>query len=98
MHEYYIDDAAGDLVDVIPLCSDSCLRAYSLENYAGWNGAHESEFTTHCAQCGVVIPGDDACEHQTHNIIVNRFPSDTGERCPHGNWIQVPATYLEGRQ
>jgi hypothetical protein len=95
MHEFYIEDATGDLVGAVALCSDSCLRDYSLENYAGWNGAHETEFTTYCAQCGVVIPGEDSCDHQIRNVVVNRFPSDTGEKCEHGNWIQVPSANLE---
>jgi hypothetical protein len=95
MHVFDIEDATGDLIDVIPLCSDSCHRDYAGNEYAGWNGAYESEFTTYCAQCGVVIPGEDACEHQFANIVVNRFLSDEGEKCEHGNWIQVPAANLE---
>ena len=94
MHEHYIEDENGELVDVIPLCSDACHRNYAGSDYAGWSGCHETEFTTYCAQCGVVIPGQDACEHQTLNVVVNRFRSEEGERCEHGSWIQLPADRL----
>jgi hypothetical protein len=30
-------------------------------------------------------------------VVVRRCCSDTGEKCPHGNWIQVPKNYLERR-
>jgi hypothetical protein len=95
MHVHRVESAAGDLIDLIELCSDSCHRDYAGSNYAGWDGCHESEFPTYCFQCGVVIPGvvqDDSvqCDCQLQNVIVGRFPSDTGERCPHGQWIQLP--------
>jgi hypothetical protein len=93
MHEHYIEEN-GELIDAIPLCSDACNRDYAGEAYAGWNGCHESEFTTYCANCGVVIPGEDACEHQLDNVLVNRVLSLGGVECPHGNWIQIPATLL----
>jgi hypothetical protein len=95
MHEHYIEDESGELVDVVAFCSDACNRDWSGEAYGGWSGCHETEFTVFCAQCGVAIPGQDACEHQTDNVVVNRFPSDTGEKCEHGNWIQVPRSSLE---
>jgi hypothetical protein len=100
MHEYLITDETGETVDAVPLCSDWCHREHAGDEYAGWDGAHESEFTTWCAQCGVVIPGaseDDAmqpCECQTRNVVVARFLSDAGERCEHGNWVQLPAAML----
>ena len=96
MHELLIEDERGDIVDALPFCSDSCHRAYAGERYAGWNGAHELEHTTFCVACGVVIAADDddTCDCQLRNVVVNRFRSDTGETCEHGNWIQVPASYL----
>ena len=100
MHEHIIIDETGDTVDAVPLCSDACHREYAGDEYAGWSGAHETEFTTWCASCGVVIPGvnedDDGqpCECQTRNVVVNRFISDDGERCEHGHWVQLPATML----
>lgn len=103
MHEHYIIDANGDTVDAIPLCSDACHRDYAGAQYDGWNGAHETEFTQWCAACGVVIPGTDEdddgqpCDCQRWNIVVNRFPSDDGERCKHGHWMQLPASYLPAR-
>lgn len=97
MHLHYIEDENGELIDAIELCSDACHRDYAGREYAGWSGCHESEHTTYCAKCGVVIPGEDACEHQSSNVIVNRFLSDDGEKCEHGRWIQVPHTLLETR-
>lgn len=95
MHLHYVEDERGDLVDAVTLCSDACNRDYAGESYAGWNGCHESEFTTYCAACGVVIPGlEDACEHQRDNVVVNRFASETGEKCEHGNWIQLPSSLV----
>lgn len=91
-HAHYIED--GQLVDEVRFCSDSCHRDWCADQgveYAGWSGCHELEFTDYCAQCGVVLPGlEDACEHQLGNVVVNRFRSDEGERCDHGNWLQVP--------
>ena len=40
MHQHYIEDAQGDLVDTIALCSDACHREYAGEDYAGWSGAN----------------------------------------------------------
>lgn len=100
MHEHAITDETGDTVDIIALCSDSCHRAYAGDAYEGWSGAHESEFTTYCAQCGVVIAGvtedenGSPCEHQRDNVVVNRFLSEEGEKCEHGLWIQVPMALL----
>lgn len=94
MHLHSIEDENGELIDAVTLCSDACNRDYAGGEYAGWSGAHESEFTTYCAACGVVIPGEDACTCQRSNVLVNRFRSDDGETCKHGNWIQVPASYL----
>lgn len=96
MHEHNIEDSRGDLVDVIPFCSDSCHRDWHLKQasaeYEGWNGAHESpDYNAYCANCGVIAGcGPESCEHQRNNILVNRFPSDEGEMCSHGNWIQLP--------
>ena len=96
MHLHYIEDDSGELVELVEFCSDACNRDWSGPAYEGWSGCHEPEFTTYCANCGVVIPGlEDACEHQTSNVVVNRFLSDDGEKCGHGNWIQVPAAYLD---
>jgi hypothetical protein len=99
MHIHTIDDDHGDLLDVVNLCSDSCHRAYAGDDYNGWNGCHETEHPDYCASCGVVIPGtvdDDGtpCDCQTRNVVVNRFLSDDGERCEHGNWIQLPSAHL----
>jgi hypothetical protein len=94
MHLHYIEDERGELVDLVEYCSDACNRDHNRDAYQGWSGCHEAEHTTYCAACGVVIPGEDACEHQTDNVIVNRFLSEDGEKCEHGRWIQVPRAYL----
>lgn len=94
-HFHYVEDSYGDTVEAIPLCSDSCNRLYAKEAYRGWNGCHETEQTDFCQNCGVAIPGEDSCLCQKRNVVVNRFLSDTGEKCPCGNWLQVPADYLE---
>lgn len=94
MHEHYIEDEDGQLVDAVALCSDACNRDYAGAAYAGWNGCHEAEFTTYCAQCGVVIPGEDSCGCQRNNVVVNRFRNAEGERCEHGHWLQLPALLL----
>jgi hypothetical protein len=99
MHEHVIEDSRGDAADAIPLCSDSCHQDYDRDHdlkYEGWNGAHESpDYNTFCAQCGVIAgTGPEACEHQRDNVVVNRFPSKSGEMCRHGNWIQLPRRML----
>lgn len=90
MHEMILTEA-GEAIDVAYFCSDACHRDYAGDAYEGWSGCHELEFTDYCWSCGVVIPGaEDACEHQLSNVVVNRFVSLAGEKCPHGNWIQLP--------
>lgn len=91
MYEHYIEDKSGDLIEVVALCSDACHRLFAPDDYQGWNGCHETEFTTFCEVCKVVIPGEDSCSCQGENVVVNRFTSSTGEKCKHGNWIQLAA-------
>lgn len=95
MHYHERDDERGDLVELVPFCCDSChvewCRVKGIE-YGGWNGAHESaDYSEYCANCGVIASaGEDSCEHQQDNVIVNRFTTEEGETCEHGNWIQLP--------
>mgnify|MGYP003627665358 FL=1 len=60
MHLHLIEDANGQLVDVVELCSDSCHQYYcdshDLE-YRGWYGCCEAEFNTTCEECGDLIEG-----------------------------------------
>jgi len=54
------DSATGDLLDLVPFCSDYCHYWYCHTNgveYQGWNGCHEHPHDDKCAECGVVIPG-----------------------------------------
>lgn len=98
MHILMLEDETGDVCGIVNFCSDSCHYQWCQdngENYGGWNGCHETPFTVFCEQCGVVIPGyledeNGPCECQTNNVVVNRFRSEDGEKCKHGNWIQLP--------
>ena len=94
MHYHYITDAHGDIVEAVAFCSDSCHREWCRENdqeYGGWNGCHEGgDYPEFCAQCGVYAGGTPQCDCQANNVVVNRFPSAQGEKCEHGNWIQLP--------
>lgn len=59
-HYYEVDDANGDLIDLVVLCSDYCHQSYCRDNgkeYGGWNGCHEQEFSTTCQYCGAEIQG-----------------------------------------
>jgi hypothetical protein len=61
MHFHFVEDDNGELIDVIDLCSDFCNQAYCQANpgnvYTGWNGCHEIEFDSVCAECGDKIEG-----------------------------------------
>jgi len=99
-------DSNGEVVDVVFLCSDACHREYAGADYRGWYGCIELEFTDYCAQCGVVLPGiyqseygdTGPCDCLLHNVVVNRFPRERGERCRHGRWIQLPANRVASRR
>lgn len=99
MHAHYVNAPNGDLTDEIPFCSDSCHYGYDLSHgipYEGWNGALSgSDSNEYCANCGVICScGEDACEHQRDNVVVNRFITVEGEQCEHGNWIQLPESMM----
>jgi hypothetical protein len=86
MHEVYVEDENGELIDVLPYCSDACARTD--ENYAGWAGAHETEFTTWCMNCGVVIGGfEPECEH-VYPVVVNLIGTPEDEYCEHGTLVR----------
>ena len=60
MHFFEVDDQNGDLLDLIPFCSDWCHRSWCVSGggvYDGWNGAHEVEYSTVCAWCQEKIVG-----------------------------------------
>ncbi len=98
MHYHLIEDKDGQLVDLVPLCSDACHRGWCETHgvpYTGWNGAQEGgDSVEYCANCGVVAGGAYECEHQRNNVVVNRFRSEAGEKCECGHWIQLPERYL----
>lgn len=100
MHVHIVENGAGNVVDVIPFCSDACHREFCANSmgdlaYEGWNGCHEGgDSVEYCAQCGVVAGGAYECDHQRDNVVVNRFRSENGERCEHGHWIQLPEHML----
>lgn len=100
MHYYFVEDERGELVALVPFCCDSCHQQWCEKNgveYLGWNGAHEgADSAEYCAHCGVVAnAGNDGCDCQRDNVVENRFPSTTGERCQHGNWLQLPAVTVD---
>lgn len=103
MHVHEIEDEHGDLADVVPFCSDSCHREWCAKSsaypYTGWNGAREGgDANEYCASCGVIAScGEGACEHQRGNVVVNRFTSQLGVACEHGNWIQLPGDLVNKR-
>ena len=97
MHIHAVENGAGNVVDVIPFCSDACQREYCRSHpdieYDGWHGSQEGgDSVEYCASCGVVCWGHD-CDCQRDNVVVNRFPSETGEKCEHGNWLQLPCDH-----
>lgn len=98
MHYHHVKEN-GELVDLVPFCCDSCHRAWCEENgvaYDGWFGCHEgSDSPEFCACCGVYAGGGIECDCQCDNVVVNRFRSEHGEKCEHGNWLQVPESYLD---
>jgi hypothetical protein len=57
MHEHYINDTHGNIVEAYYYCSDFCHRADTGEAYQGWNGCHENEFEETCKQCEAKIAG-----------------------------------------
>ena len=94
MHVHYVEED-GELVDIVPFCSDSCHRTWCRENnerYGGWNGVQPGGYSSEwCASCGVITwAGDEACDCLKNNVVVGRFPRESGEKCEHGNWIQLP--------
>jgi hypothetical protein len=58
-HLFLVEDTDGNLVDVIPFCSDGCHLAYCNANgeiYGGWNGCHEVTLPYKCGNCGEIEP------------------------------------------
>ena len=100
-HVLFIEETIGgyqELVDAIDVCTDTCARTYARRidvPYRGWNGAHEVETTTWCANCGVVLPGfdddfsHDPCVEQSANVVLARFRSEDGEKCDRHNGAHV---------
>jgi len=53
-------DSEGQLVDLVPFCSDWCHEQWCRDNgraYEGWNGAHEHPYNDECDNCEAVIVG-----------------------------------------
>jgi len=61
MHYYMLEDKTGDLVDLVPFCSDYCHQDYCRrtgKTYEGWNGCQEgSDYPQYCNQCGELVSG-----------------------------------------
>tara|TARA_Y100000310_G_scaffold48876_1_gene45191 strand:- start:3641 stop:3856 length:216 start_codon:yes stop_codon:yes gene_type:complete len=63
---HYIEDEQGDVVDILPYCSDHCHREGEGTDYKGWNGGFRlihikvifiQKYDQECANCGDLIPG-----------------------------------------
>lgn len=85
----YIEDSKGDILEYVEVCSDSCHRDYCDRVgivYGGWNGSHESDINTYCAQCGVRIAVDieSDCDGNCIPYVVNIICADHGDYCAHG--------------
>lgn len=102
MHIHPIEDADGEIIDAVNLCSDSCHRDYCEAagvDYPGWSGAHEPDpdVLLYCDQCGVRLtaaPVQD-CDWDCVPIDVNRLPTDEPiDHCEHGVPGQVPVRLL----
>ena len=96
MHYHVVENGPGNVVDLIPFCSDACHREYCGTHadlhYDGWNGCQEGgDSVEFCANCGVAAGGTFACNCQRDNVVVNRFVCADGERCEHGNWLHFKA-------
>ena len=96
MHAHIIENGPGNVVDVIYFCCDACHRAYCDSHpdltYGGWNGCHMAgDSVEFCDHCGVVCGGTYDCTCQRDNVVTNRLPREHGEKCEHGNWVQLPA-------
>ena len=60
MHYLFVEELNGDLKAAIALCSDKCHKAHAERLgvfYRGWNGCHETQYDTKCAECGYPIKG-----------------------------------------
>ena len=60
MHIYDVEEGHGDVTGRYEFCSNSCHQMWIFKSpfeWAGWNGCHESEFGTHCDECGTRVPG-----------------------------------------
>ena len=57
MHIHRIEDESGDLVDIVPFCSDYCHRTWgALDGIEClWDGCHETEIEQKCEHCGTLI-------------------------------------------
>lgn len=77
-HHHERRDAAGDLIDVVTFCSDTCHRAWCSDTgnpYMGWNGAHELTHSTTCDSCGECIQGvDDDPDTYDHDTTPTHRP------------------------
>lgn len=97
MHYVPILDDYGDTVDMVPYCSDEC--AQTNPHYAGWYGASETEYTTYCQSCGVILGGVGDGPHcdpdHVWPVVVNLSGIPEDEYCEHGTLIRAGVDRLE---
>jgi hypothetical protein len=66
-HYFPIEDVEGNLVEVVPFCSDWCHRDWCRQTgneYKGWNGCHEHDQVEECANCGDIMLGLDGLDEE----------------------------------
>lgn len=86
----YIEDANGNILEYMMVCSDSCHRNYCDRVgivYGGWNGCHEGGDTgEYCVQCGVrmSVDTDSDCDGTCIPFVVNIISPDPARVCAHG--------------
>lgn len=87
MHIVFHTDDQGDTIDASYYCCDPCARTDN--DYAGWNGCHETEHRTYCENCGVVIGGfNEPCDH-LYPTTVNLIGIPEDDYCEHGELVRT---------
>jgi hypothetical protein len=90
MHYCQVEDSHGELVELVPLCSDTCHRDYCERHgldYAGWDGCHEgSDYPEWCAACGIRASAglSTECANDCMPIVVAIIGEPPSGKCPHG--------------
>jgi hypothetical protein len=52
MHVQMVEDAGGDLVDILYACSAQCAEVGKFDHPSAWPGGTETDYDQHCDTCG----------------------------------------------